>query len=57
MKKQLRNLAKKHKAKVSVVTGDALMEQNFPMIHAVGRAAAEAPRLIDLSGATQTRRR
>ncbi|WP_420569224.1 leucyl aminopeptidase family protein [Thalassovita sp.] len=44
-----RNLAADHKAQISVITGDALLEQNFPMIHAVGRAAEQAPRLIDLS--------
>ena len=48
LEEAVRNLAKKHKAKVSVVTGDALIAQNFPMIHAVGRASAEAPRLIDM---------
>ncbi len=31
-----------------MVKGDALIKQNFPMIHAVGRASAEAPRLIDM---------
>ena len=30
------------------MAGDALIAQNFPMIHAVGRASAEAPRLIDM---------
>ena len=42
-------LAKAHKAKLSVSRGDAL-EQGFPMVHAVGRAAARhhAPRLIHL---------
>lgn len=44
-----RDLAGKHGAQISVTTGDALLEQNFPMIHAVGRAAAQAPRLIDMS--------
>ena len=43
-----RHLASRHKAEISVVTGDALLEQNLPMIHAVGRAAAEPPRLIDM---------
>ena len=43
-----KDLAKKHKAKISVTIGDELLEQNFPAIHRVGRAAAEAPRLIDL---------
>lgn len=35
-------------AVTTVVTGDALLEANFPAIHAVGRAAARAPRLIEL---------
>ncbi|MBU1304801.1 MAG: leucyl aminopeptidase family protein [Alphaproteobacteria bacterium] len=34
---------------IAVTRGDDLLEAGFPMIHAVGRAAAEAPRLIDLS--------
>ena len=40
-------LAKRFDAKLEVVRGDAL-EQGFPMVHAVGRAAARhhAPRLI-----------
>nr|WP_166177171.1 leucyl aminopeptidase family protein [Altererythrobacter segetis] len=42
-------LAKQHGAKVKVTRGDAL-EQEFPMVHAVGRAAARshAPRMIEL---------
>ena len=43
-----RALAAAHGAEVSVTAGDDLLAQNLPMIHAVGRAAAEAPRLIDL---------
>ena len=43
-----RDLAAKHSAKVSTVEGDALLQQNFPMIHAVGRAGSIAPRLIDM---------
>ncbi|KKB76703.1 cytochrome C oxidase subunit II [Devosia soli] len=31
------------------IVGDDLLDQNFPMIHAVGRASAEPPRLLDLS--------
>lgn len=45
-------LAKAHKgAKVKVIEGEALLKQNFPAIHAVGRAAAadRQPRLIELS--------
>jgi leucyl aminopeptidase len=45
----VRELARRFKAKVSVVKGEALLARNLPMIHAVGRAGAEAPRLIDLS--------
>ena len=44
-----RELAGRHGAKVNVVVGDDLLEQNFPLIHAVGRAAARQPRLIDLT--------
>lgn len=43
-----RKLAKSHDASISVIVGDALLEQDFPMIHAVGRAASRAPRLIDM---------
>ena len=42
------DLAKKHKAKVKVIVGDDLLKQNWPMVHAVGRASTRAPRLIDL---------
>jgi leucyl aminopeptidase len=43
-----RRLARAHKARLSVITGDALLSKNYPAIHAVGRASARAPRLIDL---------
>jgi leucyl aminopeptidase len=41
-------LASRHGATARVVRGDALLDENFPMIHAVGRASNEAPRLLDL---------
>lgn len=44
-----RQLAARHGAEVSVVAGDDLLDANFPMIHAVGRASPRAPRLIDLT--------
>ena len=44
-----RELALRHGASVNVVTGDDLLTQNFPLIHAVGRASPRAPRLIDLT--------
>jgi leucyl aminopeptidase len=43
-----RELAAKHGAKIESIIGEDL-KQNFPLIHAVGRAAARAPRLIDLT--------
>ncbi|MBL8333708.1 MAG: leucyl aminopeptidase family protein [Rubrivivax sp.] len=42
-------LAKAHGARFRQVVGDALLKQNFPAIHAVGRAAERAPRLIELN--------
>ena len=42
-------LADTHAADMTVIAGDDLLQQNFPTIHMVGRAAATAPRLIDLS--------
>jgi leucyl aminopeptidase len=44
-----RNLADRHGATFSCITGEELLARNFPMIHAVGRAAATPPRLIDLA--------
>jgi leucyl aminopeptidase len=35
-------------AATRVVRGEALLDERFPMIHAVGRAAAREPRLLDL---------
>ncbi|TPW32676.1 leucyl aminopeptidase family protein [Pararhizobium mangrovi] len=43
-----RRLGAHYGANVSVTSGDALLDENFPMIHAVGRAGAEAPRLLDM---------
>jgi leucyl aminopeptidase len=44
-----RTLAARHGASVRAVVGDELVKQNFPLIHAVGRAADRAPRLIDFT--------
>jgi leucyl aminopeptidase len=44
-----RTLAARHGAAVQAIVGDALLEENFPLVHAVGRAAAQAPRLIDMT--------
>jgi leucyl aminopeptidase len=44
-----RTLAARHGAQAETIVGDDLIEKNFPLIHAVGRAAARPPRLIDLT--------
>jgi leucyl aminopeptidase len=44
-----RTLANRFGARIAVTTGDALLEANYPMIHAVGRASPREPRLIDLA--------
>lgn len=43
-----RALAASYKARVTAVVGDALIGANFPLLHAVGRAGAEAPRLLEM---------
>ncbi|HSD35610.1 MAG TPA: leucyl aminopeptidase family protein, partial [Alphaproteobacteria bacterium] len=37
-----------HGASVATIVGEALLEENYPAIHAVGRASERAPRLVDL---------
>ena len=44
----LRELARQHGASLEEWSGDALLEANFPAIHAVGRASPRAPRLLAL---------
>ncbi|MDZ4309045.1 MAG: leucyl aminopeptidase family protein [Cypionkella sp.] len=41
-------LAGRFGARAKVVKGAALLEQNFPMIHAVGRASPREPRLLEM---------
>ena len=45
-----REIAEAHGAAFSVITGDDLLEENYPAVHAVGRAAAphRAPRIIEI---------
>jgi leucyl aminopeptidase len=43
-----RTLAVRHGAGIRAIVGDDLLSENFPLVHAVGRAAARPPRLIDL---------
>lgn len=44
----VRSIGARHGATVRSIVGEDLLAQNFPMIHAVGRASPRAPRLIEL---------
>lgn len=44
-----REIALAYGAEVKVVAGSDLLAENFPMIHAVGRASDREPRLIELN--------
>jgi len=49
MAEVVEQLAKSHGAQFKQWVGEDLLRENFPAIHAVGRAAAAAPRLISLT--------
>lgn len=42
-------LAREFKGRCKLTIGDDLLRENYPMIHAVGRASSRPPRLIDLT--------
>ncbi|HQT54654.1 MAG TPA: M17 family peptidase N-terminal domain-containing protein, partial [Phenylobacterium sp.] len=46
-----REIAEQHGASITVITGEGLLEANYPAVHAVGRAAVEAraPRMIEIT--------
>ena len=44
-----RMVAQAHGAKFRQIVGDALLKAGFPAVHAVGRAATRAPRLIEFN--------
>ncbi|HCL64904.1 MAG TPA: leucyl aminopeptidase [Rhizobium sp.] len=48
LEQAFRALAAHYKAEVSVIAGDDLLKANFPLIHTVGRASAQAPRLLEM---------
>ena len=52
-----KELANEFGAVCSVIAGDDLLADNFPSIHAVGRASSKTPRLIDLRWGDETRPR
>ena len=45
-------LAATHSATTSAVVGADLLTRNFPMVHAVGRAAARPPRILEMRWGT-----
>ncbi len=45
---EARRVAEAYDASCKIIIGDDLLKQNYPSIHAVGRASADAPRLIDM---------
>ena len=48
--KVARSLTKQFNAKMKkIITGDELLKENYPAIHAVGRASDSEPRLIDFT--------
>lgn len=53
---QARALARQHGAKCTIIKGEKLLSAKYPAIHAVGRASADEPRLIDLRWGTKGKR-
>lgn len=49
LERAARRLAQNYKARLRITKGEALLKANLPLIHAVGRAAHQAPRLVDIS--------
>ncbi|PPR14728.1 MAG: Peptidase B [Alphaproteobacteria bacterium MarineAlpha12_Bin1] len=43
-----RSIGKNYTARTRVIVGDSLLKENYPMIHTVGRASDDKPRLIDM---------
>jgi leucyl aminopeptidase len=48
LEQEARSLAVRHMAQIGVIRGDDLLAAGYPLIHAVGRASAVPPRLVDL---------
>ncbi len=47
--REIRSFASTHGMGLTCIVGDDLLQADLPLIHAVGRASAEAPRLLDLT--------
>ena len=52
-----RALAQHYKAEMSAIIGDDLLKENFPLVHTVGRASADAPRLLEMRWGKKGHRR
>jgi leucyl aminopeptidase len=48
---EARQIAERHGAKITVIVGDDLLKENYPAVHAVGRAAGpnNQPRFIEIT--------
>ncbi len=53
----VKQVGKASRAKLREWVGDALLDANFPTIHAVGRASHRAPRLVELTWGKSSDRR
>ena len=42
-------VARAHKAKMTQIVGEDLLARNYPLVYAVGKASADAPRLLDIT--------
>jgi leucyl aminopeptidase len=49
LEEEAAGLARSFDASVEIIRGDDLLAHNLPLIHAVGAAAAEPPRLVDFT--------
>ena len=48
------DLAERYGASLETVIGDALLTENYPLVHAVGRAGPQEPRFMELSWGDET---
>jgi len=49
LSKEAQTLAKKHKASFKEIVGENLLKENYPLIYAVGKAAATPPRFVEIT--------
>lgn len=49
LERAIRKLAAGFRVRARAIVGDDLLARDFPMVHAVGRASAQAPRIVDFS--------